>query len=141
MSHDRARIAETKSWFVKSAADLFAAKVDVSAGPTLFGDAAFHCQQAVEKAIKGFLCWHDVTFRKTHDLVELSAQCLEIDSGLQKILRRAAYLTEYAWRFRYPGDPESPSRSEVDEAISVATDAYENLISKLPHKVSPARKP
>lgn len=137
MSHDRARVAETRSWFVKSAADLLAARVDLSAGRTLFGDAAFHCQQAVEKAIKGFLCWHDVPFRKTHDLVELSAQCLEIDPSSEKVLRGAAYLTEYAWRFRYPGDPEWPSRSEVDEAISVATRACDNLISKLPAEVHP----
>jgi HEPN domain-containing protein len=36
--------------------------------PALFGAAVFHCQQAAEKALKGFLAWHDTPFRKTHDL-------------------------------------------------------------------------
>ena len=30
----------------------------------LLGDATFHCQQAVEKALKAFLIWHDRPFRK-----------------------------------------------------------------------------
>jgi hypothetical protein len=34
----------------------------------MFRAAVFHCQQAAEKALKGFLAWHDVPFRKTHTL-------------------------------------------------------------------------
>jgi HEPN domain-containing protein len=44
----------------------------------LLGDATFHCQQAVEKTIKAFLTWHDRAFRKTHDLVELGAECSDL---------------------------------------------------------------
>ncbi len=36
-----------------------------------FGGAAYHCQQAAEKAIKGLLIIAAMTFRRTHDLHEL----------------------------------------------------------------------
>src|SRR5207244_808391 len=71
MPPDPVRIAETKSWLVKAARDLRAADHEWSATPPLRDDIAFHCQQAVEKSLKAFLTWHDVVFRKTHDLIEL----------------------------------------------------------------------
>ena len=55
--------------------------------------------------MKAFLTWHDRVFRKTHDLVELGGQCVARDTTLESVLRAAAPLTEYAWRYRYPGEP------------------------------------
>ncbi|MGP8245321.1 MAG: HEPN domain-containing protein [Bryobacteraceae bacterium] len=40
---------------------------------------AFHCQQAAEKALKGFLTWNGCTFRKTQNLEEIGEQCLAVD--------------------------------------------------------------
>lgn len=68
MAHDPVKIEETRSWFRKAGDDLRAASVDVEAEPPLLEDALFHCQQAVEKAMKGFLAWHDQPFGKTHSL-------------------------------------------------------------------------
>jgi HEPN domain-containing protein len=136
---DRARVAEARAWLVKASADILAAELDFGADPLLLGDAAFHCQQAVEKTIKAFLSWHDVPFRKTHDLVELSAQCLEIDPSLEATLRSASYLTEYGWRFRYPGEPQVLGRSEVQDAISGARRAHADIVSRLPDETHPKR--
>jgi len=55
MPHDPALAAETRAWLEKAADDLAAAGVDLAAQPPLRGDAAFHAQQAVEKALKAFL--------------------------------------------------------------------------------------
>ncbi len=71
MPPDPGLVAETKAWFLKAAADLRAAECDLAATPPLLEDAAFHCQQAAEKALKGFLTWHSVPFRKTHSLEEI----------------------------------------------------------------------
>jgi hypothetical protein len=43
------------------------ARIDLAASPPLIGDALFHCQQAAEKGMKGFLTMHDRIFQKTHD--------------------------------------------------------------------------
>lgn len=137
MPFDSARIAETKSWFDKAAKDLRAAEQDLRASPQLLEDAVFHCQQAVEKTLKGFLTWHDRPFRKTHDLVELGQQCVDLDAALNSLLGRAAPLTEYAWKFRYPGEPEEPSKQETDEAVSIAREVYDAILSRLPAEVRP----
>ncbi len=60
----------------------------------------FHCQQAAEKALKAFLVWYDVPFRKTHDLRELGNACIRIEATLKEAIAGAIPLTEYAWRFR-----------------------------------------
>lgn len=52
----------------------------------LLEDVLFHCQQAVEKTLKGFLAWHDVPFRKTHSLEELGAACERLDPTLKTAL-------------------------------------------------------
>jgi hypothetical protein len=46
--------------------------------PPLTADITFHAQQLAEKALKGFLTWHDQPFRKTHDLVEIGEQCVTL---------------------------------------------------------------
>jgi hypothetical protein len=43
-----------------------------------------------------------------------------VDTTLEPPLRRAASLTDYAWKFRYPGEPEEPSIEEADEALALA---------------------
>jgi len=106
MAADPELIAETKAWLIKSANDLRAAEALIHSSPPLLGETVFHCQQAAEKSLKGFLTWHQRPFRKTHNLEETGEQCLAIDPTLTEIVDLAAPLTEYAWRFRYPGYPK-----------------------------------
>ena len=137
MPHDPARVAETRAWLAKAAEDLRAAEFERTATPPLSSDIVFHTQQAAEKTMKGFLSWHDRPFRKTHNLVEIGEACVAIDASLEALLRRAATLTEYAWKFRYPGEPEPPSISEADEALGVAREVYEAMLHRLPPEVRP----
>jgi hypothetical protein len=53
-----------------------------------------------EPRLAGFLTWHDLPFRKTHDLAEIGHQCASLDPSLEPLLMRAASLTQYAWKFR-----------------------------------------
>jgi HEPN domain-containing protein len=101
-------------------------------------DAAFHCQPAVEKVFKSFLMWHSVPFRKTHSLEKLGEQCLDVDSTLRELIDCAVPLTEYAWKFRYPGDPEEPSFDEAKEALQIAREVYEAVLGLLPADVRPS---
>ncbi len=64
MPLDPARVAETREWLQKAAQDLREVRIDLEASPPLLEDALFHCQQSVEKAIKGYLSWHGVRFGK-----------------------------------------------------------------------------
>lgn len=137
MPLDPARVEDTKAWLVKAAVDLRAAQLDLDASPPLCEDAVFHCQQAAEKSLKAFLAWHDQPFRKTHDLEEIGTLCLEADPSLQSLVDRAVPLTEYAWRFRYPGEPIEPSREEAQEALLLAREVFDAIIVRLPTEVRP----
>ncbi len=137
MPLDPARVAETKGWFTKAASDLRAAEFEFGASPPLLADIVFHCQQAAEKSLKGFLSWHNIAFRKTHSLEEIGEQCLQIDSTLKPIIDRAVPLTDYAWKFRYPGEPDEPSVAEAQEALAIAREVYEGVLIRLPEETRP----
>ena len=137
MPLDPARVADTLAWLEKAAIDLRSGRVDLDADPPILGDALFHCQQAVEKTLKALLTWHDQPFRKTHDLVELGVKCASLDPGLEDLLREAAPLTEYAWKFRYPGDVPDPSQQETDAALAIATRVFEAVTARLPEETHP----
>lgn len=115
-----ARTKDVAGWLSRAQLDLRAADVDLSVDPPLLADAAFHCQQAVEKALKALLTHHGHLFRKTHDIGELAFACLQHEPSLEPALRASAPLTEYAWRFRYPGEVFEPPRREVEEALELA---------------------
>jgi HEPN domain-containing protein len=131
------RIVETRSWLARASSDLRAADHEFTARPPLLDDIVFHTQQAVEKALKGFLAWHDRPFRKTHDLVELGQACVDLDQTLETLLRRAAPLTEYAWRFRYPGDPDEPSEDEARSALALAREVCSEILARVPSEARP----
>jgi len=96
--------------------------------------AVFHAQQAAEKAMKRFLSWHDVPFRKAPDLAEIGHQCAGVDRSLESLLMRAAALTQYAWKFRYPGEPEEPLRQEAEFSIALAREVFDAIVSLLPQE-------
>jgi HEPN domain-containing protein len=122
-----ARDEEVAAWLERARQDLRAVEVDLGASPPLLGDAAFHSQQAVEKALKAFLTRHDHRFRATHDIGELALACLEHDPSLEALLRESAPLTEYAWRFRYPGEVFEPGHEEVEGANRLARQVVERV--------------
>jgi len=109
MLPEEARVADTSAWLVRAASDLRSARHALTASPPLLDDALFHCQQTVEKLFKALLTWHDLPFRRTHSLEEPGSQCLTLDPSLGPLVDRAAALSEYAWRFRYPGPEEPPT--------------------------------
>ncbi len=83
------------------------------------------------------LTWHDRPFRKTHSIEELGEQCLQVDPTLKGLIDRAVPLTEYAWKFRYPGEPEEPSQQEAEEALATARQVYAAIVARLPVEARP----
>lgn len=82
MQHDPARLTDTNPWLRKASNDLRCAEIDLAAAPPATEDAVFHSQQAVEKALKAFLVWHDAAFAKTHDIGKLGTTAVEVDETL-----------------------------------------------------------
>jgi HEPN domain-containing protein len=102
---------------------------------SLFGAVGFHCQQAVEKALKAYLTWLNQSFEKTHSLFVLAGMCLETDPNFEDLRVAAVTLTPYAVITRYPGDLPDSSLEEANTAIELAQRAYEFILAKLPNDV------
>ena len=62
----------------------------------------YHCQQAVEKLLKGALISKDVTIKKTHDLGLLAEMLQEYVDVDEKYLEMCDELTPYGVKIRYP---------------------------------------
>jgi HEPN domain-containing protein len=131
MQPDPQRLADTASWLRKASSDLRYAGIDLAAEPAAPEDAVFHCQQAVEKALKAFLVWSDVPFPKTHDLGRLGSQAVRLDPSLEQLVDRIVDLSKYAWMFRYPGDPIEPSTEEAREVLARATAVVDEVKGRI----------
>jgi len=114
-----------------------AAEADINYHHPLIEDALFHCQQAAEKSMKGFLTSHDSIFRRTHDLDELARACESIDPSLAEVLGPARDLTVFAWEFRYPGDFAEPQQEEAKEYLELAKSVFRLIVDRLPGDVRP----
>jgi HEPN domain-containing protein len=58
-------------WIAKAKSDLHLAEKGVKEDDLTLDTAIFHTQQCAEKALKGFLAYHEQPLLKTHDLTKL----------------------------------------------------------------------
>jgi HEPN domain-containing protein len=82
--------------------------------------------------MKAFLTWHDIPFRRTHNLVELLEQCSAIDPALASLRESAAFLTGFAVDARYPGTLPEPDASTAQEALQRAREFSRLILDQLP---------
>ena len=126
-----------RSWLSKAQHDLASARVLAASAPPLLDTAIYHCQQAAEKAVKGYLVFCDQEFERTHDvelLIRTAALYAQefvnwIDAGIE--------LTPYARLYRYPGSATEPNFEQVEQALSAAEGLYEFVVSLLPPEMRP----
>lgn len=126
---------EVQSWLQKASKDLAAGKHALNADPPLTEDAVFHAQQVAEKAIKAFLVWHEVRFKKIHDIRELGAAAIKIDFSWKALLEDAAELSPYATIFRYPGESGEPLIDDAIDALNLSEKVYHAVIERLPKQI------
>jgi HEPN domain-containing protein len=141
MQPDPTRIQDTLAWFRKAVQDLRRVEILLAVEPPDIEGALYHSQQAAEKALKGYLTWHDVPFRRVHEIVALGEQSFQVDPSLKEVVNQAGVLTKYAWKFRYPGAPYEPSVEEGQTALALARELMEAIIIRLPEEVRGTLRP
>ena len=108
------------SWIRKAETDLKAAERLCSFPDILTDVVCFHCQQSVEKALKGFLISKGIEIGKTHDLVLLIEECLEWEPSFQTYLTECSILTSYAVEVRYPSPGDTYNEEDARKALESA---------------------
>lgn len=119
-------------WMTKAEGDLLLARRAAEGEPPLFDGAVFHCQQAAEKSLKGFLAAHDRPLMRTHNLPELVLLCMEIEPEFESLRDAAIIPNSYATLFRYPGEEMTPPEEVAFEAIHLAHHVVAFVTGQLP---------
>ena len=125
------RTLEVRGWLLRASEDLRAGRHDLTASPPLLNDVAFHAQQCAEKAMKAYLVHREQPFRKTHNLTELGGAVARLEPSLADLMRSASLMTEFAWRFRYPGELATVSQEDAMRALDTAESVLVAVVSVL----------
>ena len=121
---------EVLEWLHVARSDQRAGRLCLSADPPLCDVATFHCQQAAEKLLMGFLVRAGTDFRKTHDLDVLAQSVLAHFPSLEPLLTPMRAWTAWSVAYRYPGEA-GPEPEPSAEELSRALDMIERLDTAL----------
>jgi HEPN domain-containing protein len=125
----------TREWIRKAENDFRTAKHLFESGDDYAYGVTFHAQQAVEKYIKAFLVWHQIEFKKTHDIALLLRSLATADPGVSTILAEAVELTPYGVEYRYPGDYPDVTSVDEEKSVRLATLVRREIRNRLPGKI------
>ena len=111
-------------WLDKALADLQAARILL----TWHGDPsiiAFHCQQAIEKALKGYLLYKTGRHHDGHNLTFLCRQATNQDKLFAEWLPESAELNNLYIETRYPNDlPLRITEIECNSYLTMAEQLF-----------------
>ncbi len=135
---DEAKRSLVQAWLIKAQRDLASAQRLSEGDDPLLDTAAYHCQQAAEKAMKAFLAFRDVRVRKTHDLEELITETSLLTPDYVVLTDAAKRISEYATEFRYPGIRIEPTQAEYEQAYQDASEFVSITLALIPAEAHPA---
>jgi len=117
---------------------LFHSNVDFLAAKNLFHDercytaAAFHCQQCIEKALKGYLLFKKRKLFDGHNLTWLCKQATECDTHFQQWLSKSTALNRFYIETRYPADmPLDITTENIEELINSTSEMLEFITEQI----------
>jgi HEPN domain-containing protein len=126
-----------QSWLTKAQHDLAAADVLSQSVMPLLDTAIYHCQQAAEKSLKGYLVYCDQELERVHDVEALIRAALPYEAMFSVHSEAGRLLTPYSRIFRYPGYAIEPSEDQFAQAYASATAIYHFVLSLLPADAQP----
>ena len=114
-------------WYVKSRADLSAAQILFDNGGDL-SLVAFHCQQAIEKSLKGYILENTEKLLEGHSLIFLIRRASAFDVDIRQFLRECAFVNQFYIEARYPSDlPDEVDGEEAKACLDTAAKLLEYI--------------
>ena len=117
------------SWLVKAAHDLETAKIVSSHLPDFDDVIAFHCQQSIEKSLKGYLIFLDIEYKPVHDLGYLVNLIITKDDSFDTYFEDIDRISRYAVQIRYPDTIIRLTKSQIVESINLSEVIF-NLVKE-----------
>lgn len=111
----------------------------LAVGNTFYNQLAVQCQQVAEKYLKGyldkFLADEDVTdLLRKHNMKKIASKLNAVKTGLELDTIGLAYLTDFYYDARYPGDDfYNVTKEDLDKCLSVMYDTVNKLRNEFGH--------
>jgi len=95
MSETNSLTQKAQEWFSKANNDLQTVEILFTDPEPPTDTLCFHCQQAVEKYLKGALVLNNIDFMKTHDLIYLLKLAQKVIDGIEDYEEECLSLNKY----------------------------------------------
>lgn len=106
-------------WFEMAKKDLRGAEI-LFEHDADYGLICFHCQQAIEKYLKGYLISKTGILQEGHSLIKLCKKSMEFREDFKEFLKDCAFVNAYYIETRYPSeDPMNINEEEVDMCLDI----------------------
>ena len=119
-------------WLKKADNDIVTAKQTFLLPDGPIDTVCFHTQQAVEKALKALLTFHNMPFPKIHELLRLLDMAVPFLPELEEFRENFAEMSNYAVEVRYPSDYLEPTRDDASKSINIA----DEVLKKVRHEMN-----
>lgn len=118
-----------ESWLNKAGHDLISAQRLLEIEPFILDNACFHCQQAIEKALKAYLVYKGYDVERTHNIIFLLAECAKFDTVFGTI--DPLNINAYAVQSRYPDANLMPTLQEAQGYYQLALKINKMVIERI----------
>ena len=95
-------IKDVKEWMIIADSDFDSANILNSAPKKHMEVICYLCAQAAEKYLKCYLTYNNIIPQKTHNLVLLNDNCIEINQNFLNLKMECGFLNRYNNEIRYP---------------------------------------
>lgn len=114
-------------WYNKAKTDMRGAEIlfESEADNSL---VAFHCQQAIEKMLKGYILKNTKQLLEGHSLIFLIRRASRFDEDIRKFTKDCAFVNQFYIETRYPADiPDEVDEFEVRECLETAKEVLTHI--------------
>ena len=96
------KIKDVMEWIQIADDDLYSAKTLNESVRRPYEIICYHCAQATEKYLKGYLAYNNITPQKTHNLLFLHELCVGNEKSFDLIRTECSLLNRFTNEIRYP---------------------------------------
>ena len=117
-------------WYDKALKDFRGAEIlyDSDADNSL---VAFHCQQAIEKMLKGYILKNTEQLIEGHSLIFLLRRASRFDDEIRKFTKDCAFVNQFYIETRYPADiPDEVDDFEENECVQTTKEVLKYIAEK-----------
>ena len=119
-------------WLYRASEDMLAAKILMENDHLCYKSSAFHCQQAIEKALKAYILLCTGKLMDGHNLAWLCRQAMKEDEDFRLWMKKVSVLNHCYIETRNPPDiPFDVTYDQLKDAYRTAVELFRFICSQV----------